>query len=104
MGKGHNTYGGLSSEHLKQFIERIERLEDEKKNLTCDINEVFGEAKGSGFDAKIMRQIIKLRKLESNELEEQEMLLDTYKRDLGMLPDLFDEDDNPAIKKNKAKE
>lgn len=98
MGKGH--YGGSSSERLKQFIERIERLEDEKKNITCDINEIFSEAKGTGFDAKIMRQIIKLRKLEQTELDEQEHLLDMYKRALGMLPDLFDEDDNPAIREN----
>lgn len=107
MGKGHNSsqfYGGLSSEHLRQFIERLERLEEEKKNISEDIKEVFAEAKDGGFDVKTMRQILKLRKIETTELEEQEYLLDTYKRALGMLPDLFDEDDNPAIKENKKKD
>jgi uncharacterized protein (UPF0335 family) len=88
-------YGGLSAEHLKQFIERLERLEEEKKNIAEDIKEVFAEAKGSGFDVKTMRQILRLRKLESNELEEQEYLLDTYKRALGMLPEL-DESEKAA--------
>ena len=87
-------YGGLSAEHLRQFIERVERLEEEKKNLTEDIAEVFAEAKGSGFDVKIMKQIIKLRKKEANELEEEEYLLDIYKRALGMLPELDREEDN----------
>lgn len=90
MQQGHNSeqfFGGLSAEHLKQFIERIERLEAEKKNITEDIKEVFAEAKGTGFCPKIMREILKLRKLESNEREESEYLLDTYKRALGMLPE-----------------
>lgn len=81
-------YGGLSAEHLKQFIERIERLEEEKKNTSDDIKGVFAEAKGGGFDNKAMREILKIRKLEANELEELEHLLDTYKRALGMLPEL----------------
>ncbi len=88
-------YGGLSAEHLKQYIERLERLEEEKKNVAEDIKEVFAEAKGNGFDVKTMRQILKIRKVEANELEEQEYLLDTYKRALGMLPQL-DEDEAPA--------
>lgn len=79
-------YGGVSAEHLKQFIERIERLEEEKKNISDDIREVFSEAKSQGFDAKVMRQIIKLRKMDHNELEEQEYLLDTYRQALGMIP------------------
>ena len=84
-------YGGLSAEHLKQFIERIERLEEEKKNIAEDIKQVFAEAKGSGFDVKTMRSILKLRKMEQHDLEEQEYLLDTYKRALGMLPELDEE-------------
>lgn len=98
MNKGHNLYGGLSAEHLKQFIERIERLEEEKQNITIDIGEVFKEAKGNGFDVKIMRQVLKLRKLEANELEEQEFLLDTYKRALGMVEqsDLFEQNEEKA--------
>ena len=105
MAKGHNPgafYGGLSAEHLKQFVERLERLEEEKKNISEDLKEVFAEAKGAGFDVKTIRQIIKIRKIEANDLEEQEYLLDTYKKALGMSPDLFDEDDNPAIKENKS--
>jgi len=104
MAKGHNSgafYGGLSAEHLKQFVERLERLEEEKKNISEDLKEVFAEAKGAGFDVKTIRQIIKIRKIEANDLEEQEYLLDTYKKALGMSPDLFDEDDNPAIKETK---
>ena len=61
-------YGGLSAEHLKQFIERIERLEEEKKNIAEDIKQVFAEAKGSGFDVKTMRSILKLRKMEQHDL------------------------------------
>jgi len=80
-------YGGLSAEHLKQFIERVERLEEEIKNLQEDKKEVFAEAKGSGFDVKAMKEIIKIRKTEANELEEQEYLLDTYKKALGMIAD-----------------
>jgi uncharacterized protein (UPF0335 family) len=88
-------YGGLSAEHLQQFVERLERLEEEKKNIAEDLKEVFAEAKGAGFDVKTIRQILKIRKIEANELEEQEYLLDTYKRALGMLPEL-DEDSGPA--------
>jgi uncharacterized protein (UPF0335 family) len=80
--------GGVAGERLKSFIERIERLEEEKRTLGEDIKEVFAEAKGSGFDTKIMRQIIKLRRMDKDDLDEQEALLDVYKRALGMLPDL----------------
>ena len=88
-------FGGLSAEHLKQFIERIERLEEEKKTIAEDIKEVFAEAKGTGFDAATMRTIIKLRKKDRSDLEEEEFLLDTYKRALGMLPEL---DENTSDK------
>jgi uncharacterized protein (UPF0335 family) len=79
--------GGIAGERLRSFIERIERLEEEKRTLAEDIKEVFAEAKGSGFDAKIMRQIIKIRRMDKDDLDEQETLLDIYKRALGMLPD-----------------
>ena len=72
---------------LKSIIERIERLEVEKAEVSEQIKEVFAEAKGTGFDTKIMRQIIKIRKMDKDELDEQETLLDVYKRALGMLPD-----------------
>jgi uncharacterized protein (UPF0335 family) len=80
------TIGGISGEYLRQYIDRIERLEEEKSNLTTDIREVYAEAKANGFDAKIMRQIIKIRKIDRAELEEQETLLDIYKQALGMTP------------------
>ena len=77
--------GGVAGERLKSFIERIERLEDEKAALTEDIREVYSEAKGSRFDVKIMRQIIKLRKMKPDERSEQDMVLETYKSALGMM-------------------
>ena len=80
--------GGIAGERLRSFIERIERLEEEKRALGEDIKEVFAEAKGSGFDTKIMRQIIKIRRMDKDDLDEQEALLDVYMRALGMLPDL----------------
>jgi len=83
--------GGIAGERLKSFIDRIERLEEEKRALAEDIKEVYAEAKGVGFDAKIMRQIIKIRKMDQDDLDEQEALLDTYKRALGMMPELPDE-------------
>jgi uncharacterized protein (UPF0335 family) len=79
--------GGIAGERLKSFIERIERLEEEKRALAEDIKEVFSEAKGVGFDVRTMRHIIKIRRTDQDDLDEQEALLDTYKRALGMLPD-----------------
>ncbi|MBV8779116.1 MAG: DUF2312 domain-containing protein [Alphaproteobacteria bacterium] len=78
--------GGIAGDRLKSFIERIERLEEEKKALADDIKEVFAEAKGNGFDTKIMRQVIRLRRMDKDDLDEQEALIDVYKRALGMLP------------------
>src|SRR2546423_13625915 len=79
--------GGIAGERLRSFIERIERLEEEKRTLAADIKEVYAEAKGSGFDTKTMRQIIRIRRLDKDDLDEPETLLDIYKRALGMLPD-----------------
>ena len=79
--------GGIGGARLKSFIERIERLEEEKRALGEDIKEVYAEAKGTGFEPKIMRQILKIRKMDKDEHDEQESLLDIYKRALGMLPD-----------------
>lgn len=76
--------GGAAGERLRQFIEKIERLEDERKALGGDIREVYSEAKGVGFEPKVMRQVIKLRKLDKAALQEQEALLETYKHALGM--------------------
>jgi len=69
---------------LKSFIERVERLEEEKAALTADIREVYAEAKAQGFDAKIMRQVVRLRKMDKIEREEQETLLDLYLDAVGM--------------------
>lgn len=69
---------------LVQFIERIERLEEDKSEVMEDIKEVYGEAKGSGFDPKIMRAIVRLRKMESADRQEQESLIETYKAAIGM--------------------
>ncbi len=77
-------HGGIAGEQLRQFIERIERLEEEKAALGADIREVYSEAKGTGFDAKIMRQIVKLRAMDKEDIQEQEALLDVYKHALGM--------------------
>ncbi|MDA0661918.1 MAG: DUF2312 domain-containing protein [Alphaproteobacteria bacterium] len=77
--------GGVTGDQLRSLIERIERLEEEKAALAEDIREVFAEAKGNGFDVKIMRQIIRLRKMETGDRQELEALLDTYKAALGML-------------------
>lgn len=77
--------GSISGDYLKGYIERIERLEEEKATIGADIRDVYAESKGNGFDPKIMRQIIKQRKLDKSELEEQETLLDLYKHALGML-------------------
>jgi len=77
--------GNLAREHLRAFIERIERLEVEKATLLEDIREVYAEAKGTGFDPKIMRQVVRIRKLEPDQRQEQEFVLDTYLSALGML-------------------
>jgi len=89
-------YGGLSVEHLRQFVERIERLEEEKQTIAEDIKEVFQEAKSNGFDVKTLKEIIKIRKADARDLEEQEYLLDTYKRALGLLPELNEGEENAS--------
>jgi len=78
------TTGGIAADRLRSIVERIERLEEEKKALSNDIKDIFGEAKASGFDVKALRALIVLRKKEPAEIEEQESLLDLYKRALGM--------------------
>lgn len=77
--------GGIAAEALRQFVERIERLEEEKKALSADIKDVYGQAKSQGFDVKILRKIISLRKMEDQEREEVDQLLDLYKAALGMV-------------------
>ncbi len=73
-----------TDDRLRLLIERIERLEEEKKGIADDIRDVYAEAKAVGYDVKIMRQIVRLRKMDANDRSEQEMILDTYKAALGM--------------------
>ena len=83
--------GNLARDHLRAFIERIERLEEEKATLMEDIREIYAEAKGTGFDPKIMRQVVRIRKIEPDQRQEQEYVLDTYLSALGMLEQLGEE-------------
>lgn len=76
--------GGIAADRLRSLVERIERLEEEKKALADDIRDVFAEAKSAGFDVKVLRQLIRLRRSQPAEIEEQETLLDLYRRALGM--------------------
>lgn len=73
-----------TDDRLRLLIERIERLEEEKKGITDDIRDVYAEAKATGFDPKIMRQIVRLRKLTPSDRREMEVLIDTYKSALGI--------------------
>jgi uncharacterized protein (UPF0335 family) len=75
---------GFAKEHLKSFIDRIERLEDERNSLTADIREVYSEAKGTGFDTKIMRTVVSMRKLDKADFQEHEAILDLYLNALDM--------------------
>lgn len=75
----------FAKDQLKAFIERVERLEAEKKGLSDDIRDVFAEAKGSGFDVGVLRQVIRLRKQDVSERKEAEAILETYLHALGML-------------------
>jgi uncharacterized protein (UPF0335 family) len=75
----------FAKDHLKAFVERIERLEEEKKALADDIRDVYGEAKATGFDVKALRTIIKMRKEDTDDRKEHEAILETYMHALGML-------------------
>jgi uncharacterized protein (UPF0335 family) len=82
-GEGHNSQT-VAAGQLRAFLERIERLEEEKKGISDDIKEVFAEAKGTGFDTKAIRALIKIRKQDQAERQEAESILETYMRALGM--------------------
>ena len=77
--------GPISADRLKSFVERIEKLEEERKAIGGDIRDVYSEAKGVGYDIKTMRKIISIRKVDAAERDEQEQLLDVYKHALGMV-------------------
>jgi uncharacterized protein (UPF0335 family) len=74
----------IAAEQLRLFIERIERLEEEKRGIAEDIKSVYSEAKANGYDAKVMRDIVRLRRMEKNDRQEWEAILDTYKTALGL--------------------
>jgi uncharacterized protein (UPF0335 family) len=76
--------GGVAADRLRSFVERIERLEEERAALGADIRDVYAEAKSAGFDSKVMRQVVKIRKMDQGDRQEQEHLLDLYKRALGL--------------------
>ena len=78
--------GGIAGDRLRSFIERIERLHEERQALSRDIAECYSEAKGYGFDTRIIKILVKIRRLDKDDLDEQEALLDVYKRALGMIP------------------
>jgi uncharacterized protein (UPF0335 family) len=75
----------FAKDQLKAIVERVERLEEEKKTISDDIRDVYAEAKGNGFDVKALRTIVRLRKQDANERQEQETILETYMQALGML-------------------
>ena len=77
--------GGVAADRLRSLVERIERLEEERKALSSDIKDIYAEAKSAGFDVKVLRQLIRIRKQEPADVEEQETLLDLYKMALGMV-------------------
>lgn len=89
-GYGHNsgddtpTTGNIAADRLRSIIERIERLEEERKALASDIKDIRSEAKSAGFDVAVINQLIKIRKQDADDVEEQETLLDVYRRALGM--------------------
>lgn len=90
MEAGHNSesntkdVGGVAGERLKSFLDRIERLEEERKGLADDIKDIYAEAKGVGFDVKTMRKILKLRKMETEKRREEEGLTELYKAAIGL--------------------
>lgn len=86
MGAGMSK-SSFAQGQLQSIVERVERLEEEKKTIAADIKEIYAEAKGNGFDTKVLRKVISLRKKDANEREEEEAMLDLYLQALGMLAD-----------------
>jgi uncharacterized protein (UPF0335 family) len=82
--KTETKTGGIAAERLRSIVDRIERLEEERKALGGDIRDIYAEAKSAGFDVKVLRQLIRVRRQEAADVEEQETLLDVYRRALGM--------------------
>ena len=84
LSEENKEVGGIAADRLRSLVERIERLEEEKKALSSDIRDIFAEAKSAGFDVKIMRAVIKLRKMNAADRDEQELLLETYRKALDI--------------------
>lgn len=84
---GHNSEPAAkyAADQIRSIIERVERLEEEKSGIASDIRDIYAEAKGNGFDTKALRTIVRMRKMDANERQEQEALLETYMQALGML-------------------
>lgn len=87
--------GNIPADQLNSIVQRIEKLEEEKSNVAADIRDVYAEAKGNGFDVKALRAVIKLRKLDRHERDEQDFILTVYQRALGMLAE-DDENSGPS--------
>ncbi len=87
---------GVARDQLRAFVERIERLEEEKKTIADDIKDVYGEAKSMGYDTKIMKKVIALRKKDDQERMEEDLILDTYLSALGMIPGAATEEEEAA--------
>jgi uncharacterized protein (UPF0335 family) len=85
--------GGVATEQLRSIIERIEKLEEEKSGIAADVRDVYAEAKGNGFDIKAIRSIIRMRKVDAAQREEEELVLHTYMRALGMAIEEFEEEE-----------
>ncbi len=85
IGVGHNSVTAIAVDQLRSIIERVERLEEDKKSITDDIKDVYAEAKGNGYDVKALRTIVRLRRQDADERQEQESILDSYKQALGMV-------------------
>lgn len=84
-GAGHNS--GVAADQLRAFVQRIERAEDEKRDIAEQIKDIYAEAKGSGFDIKTLREVVRLRRMKPADRSEREELLEIYKAALGMLSD-----------------
>lgn len=85
MSKQTDNTDTIVADQLRQFIEKIERLEEEKSGLAADVRDLYNQAKSTGFDPKVMRQIIRIRKMERHQVDEEENLLHLYKQALGIL-------------------
>lgn len=85
IGVGHNSVTAIAVDQLRAIIDRVERLEEDKKAIADDIRDVYAEAKGNGYDVKALRTIVRLRRQDTAERQEQEAILDAYKASLGMV-------------------